>query len=253
MTMPALEGVKSADRAMAILEIFRAARTPLAARDIAEQLAMPRSSTNVLLRSMIQGGYLRYDEAGSFYYPTLRVFHLGSWLAEGLLDDPDMDHMLQRLRDETGETVCLWARVGMGLTAMQILESNQAIKLHFGTGVHAPLFGSTVGAAMLAGLPDDVVDALAARHQARKVTNNTAPLDLKALRLDIARDRHRGHALGYDRWLADAGAVAVSILPPGADEPLVVGVGGPNYRVRRNEAAIIAALTQARDSFAQTA
>ena len=244
MTMANSEGVKSADRAMAMLEIFRAIRAPLSARDIAEHLAMPRSSTNVLLRSMIQGGYLRYDDQRAVYYPTLRVFHLGSWLAEGLLDDPQMDRLLQRLKDETGETVCLWARIGLGLTAVQILESNQPIKLQFNTGVHAPLFGSTVGAAMLAGLPDATVDALAARHNSQ--STGEPPLDMAALRLDIATNRHRNYALGYDRWLQDAGAAATPILPAGADEPLVVAVGGPTYRVRRNEDAIIAALMQSR-------
>ncbi|WP_439533927.1 IclR family transcriptional regulator [Polymorphobacter sp.] len=235
------EGVKSADRAMAILEIFRAARTPLAARDIADRLAMPRSSTNVLLRSLIQGGYLRYHEPRTDYYPTLKVFQLGSWLAEGCLDDPAIDTLLTGLRDRTGETVCLWARIGLGLTAMQIVDSPQPIRLQISTGVSAPLFGSTVGAAMLAALPDTLVDSLAAQHASR----SGQALDVEALHQDIAITRQHGHSLGYDRWLPDAGAVAVAIHPQDDAEPLVVGVGGPSYRVRRNEDAIIAALAAA--------
>jgi DNA-binding IclR family transcriptional regulator len=231
---------------MAILEIFRAARAPLTARELADQLAMPRSSTNVLLRSLIQGGYLRYNAERSVYYPTLRVFQLGSWLAEGYLDDPAIDALLTRLRDETGETVCLWARIGLGLTVMQIVESPQPIRLTVNTGARAPLFGSIVGAAMLAGLGDDAVEALALRQAAR----GGEAVELEGLRRDVARDRQRGHVLGYDRWLADAGAVATAIRPEGATEPLVIGVGGPSFRVRRNEAGIVAALVGCRESFA---
>jgi DNA-binding IclR family transcriptional regulator len=244
MAIAASEGVKSADRAMAILEIFRAARCPLTARDLADQLAMPRSSTNVLLRSLIAGGYLRYHAERSVYYPTLRVFQLGSWLAEGYLDDPAINALLTRLRDETGETVCLWARIGLGLTVMQIVESPQPIRLTVNTGARAPLFGSIVGAAMLAGLDDGAVEGLAVRQAAR----SGEPLDMDALRKGVARDRQRGHVLGYDRWLPDAGAVAMAIRPEGAAEPLVIGVGGPSFRVRRNEADIVAALVGCRES-----
>jgi DNA-binding IclR family transcriptional regulator len=237
MTAAATEGVKSANRAMAILEILRAARAPLTARDIADRLAMPRSSTNVLLRSLIQGGYLRYNDSHMDYYPTLKVFQLGSWLAEGSLGDPAIDAMLRRLRDETGETVCLWARIGLGLTAMQILDSQQPIRLRVNTGARAPLFGSSVGAAMLAGLDDALVDTLAAQYARQSET----PLDAD-WREQLEGDRVRGHVIGYDRWLPDAGAVAAAFRAEAADEPLVIGVGGPAYRVRRNAAAIVSAV-----------
>lgn len=238
MTLTAAEGVKSADRAMAILEVFRSQRQPLAAREIAEALGMPRSSTNVLLRSLIQGGYLRYDEARALYFPTLRVFHLGSWLAEGWLDEPELNALMRRLAEATGETVAVWGRIGLELIAMQIIDSAQPIRLYVNAGARAPLFGSIVGAAMLMALPDAEVEALAERHAARV---GASPEWRSALTEEIAQNRARGHALGYDRWLADAGAVAMPHLGIG-DEPLVIGIGGPTLRMRRKEALIVAAL-----------
>jgi DNA-binding IclR family transcriptional regulator len=142
--------------------------------------------------------------------------------------------------------VCLWARIGLGLTVMQIVDSPQPIRLTVNTGARAPLFGSIVGAAMLAGLDEDMVEGLAARQVAR----SGETLDRDALRQGVARDRQRGHVLGYDRWLADAGAVAMAIRPEGAAEPLVVAVGGPSFRVRRAEAGIVAALMGCRESLA---
>ncbi len=70
-------GVKSADRAMAIMEFFRERRRPATAREIASALSIPRSSVNVLLRSQIQVGYLRYNEQNLTYFPTLKLFQLG--------------------------------------------------------------------------------------------------------------------------------------------------------------------------------
>ena len=236
------EGVKSADRAMAVLEVFRSRRSPLSAREIAEALDMPRSSTNVLLRSLILGGYLRCDEVRALYFPTLRVFHLGSWLAEGCLDDPALETRLRKLADATGETVCLWARIGLELVAMQVIDSAQPIRLDVRTGARATLFGSTVGAAMLMAMDLAEVETLAARH-AQHV--GALPDWHEALLEEIQRNRAQGHVLGYDRWLADAGAVAVPFVSAPGEEPLVIGVGGPSYRVRRKEALIIAAMQTA--------
>src|SRR6056297_1131579 len=101
-------GVKSADRVMSIMEFFRERRRPATAREIANALDIPRSSVNVLLRSQITMGYLRYDEQTLTYFPTLKLFQLGSWLIEGFLTDPVIDERMRGLVEATGETVCLW-------------------------------------------------------------------------------------------------------------------------------------------------
>lgn len=240
--LPVSDGVKSADRAMAILEVFREQRRPISARALADALSMPRSSTNVLLRSMIAGGYLRYDEQTMLYYPTLKVFHLGSWLIEGYLDDPALDSALHALQEATGETVCLWARIGTHLTAIAVVRGPQAISLNVETGMTAPLFSSVVGLAMLAALDDQRIAHLYSRYERA----GGVPLDQAELEHEVAGARLRGHCIGYDRWLPDAGAVAAAIVPAGAPEPLVIGIGGPTFRVRRNEEAIIASVSAAR-------
>jgi DNA-binding IclR family transcriptional regulator len=245
--LPVSDGVKSADRAMAILEVFREQRRPISARALADALSMPRSSTNVLLRSMIAGGYLRYDEQTMLYYPTLKVFHLGSWLIEGYLDDPALDAALHALQEVTGETVCLWARIGTQLAAIAVIPGPQAISLNVETGTTAPLFSSVVGLAMLGALDDQRIAHLYARYERA----GGAPLDQAELEHEVTGARLRGYCIGYDRWLPDAGAVAAAIDPAGAPEPLVIGIGGPTFRVRRNESAIIASVCEAKQHIGQ--
>lgn len=73
---------------MAVLEFFRDTHRSTTAREIAGALAMPRSSTNVLLRSLIARDFLRYDEVPTAYCPTLRVFQLGNRLLDGFINHP---------------------------------------------------------------------------------------------------------------------------------------------------------------------
>ena len=238
------DGVKSADRAMAILEFFRDTRRPATAREIADALVMPRSSTNVLLRSLIAGGYLRYDEAPTAYFPTLRVFQLGSWLIEGFVNLPRIDAAMRRLSEATGETVCLWMQVGTSLTLVSVIPATQAISLTVQTGMTAPVFGTGVGHALLALLSDKEARALRDRWlRIAPGADREQAAEVEA-RVDHVR-RNRGVSVAYDMWIPDAGAVSRAFVHPALGEPAVLAVGGPVFRIRRHEASIKAALSEA--------
>lgn len=229
---------------MAILEFFRDTRRPATARELADALAMPRSSTNVLLRSLIAGGYLRYDEAPAAYFPTLRVFQLGGWLIDGFINHPRIDAAMRRLSEATRETVCLWMQVGTSLSLVSVIPAVQPISLTLQTGMTAPVFGSGVGRALLAFLADADVRALRERW-----LRSAPSADLKAAneiesQVDNAR-RNRGVSVAYDLWIPDAAALSSAFVHPALGEPAVLAVGGPIFRIRRNEATVQAALNEA--------
>ncbi len=242
MRQQAADGVKSADRVIALFELFRGLRRAAGAREIADALDMPRSSTNVLLRSLIARGYLAFDPSALSYFPTLRLFQLGSWLLEGFVGDPVLDQVMEVLAETTGETVCLWAPVGLKMQVSKVHPSPQAIALSVREGDQAPICRSTVGLAWLAGLGAEAVERLVGQHN----TADPVPLEPAAVLRELAMVRLRGVAIGYERWKPDAGAVAVRL--DGADplrEGLVLAVGGPVFRVQRGEALIEAALGEA--------
>ena len=59
--------VKSATRAIEILEFFKGAREPRAMSDIAAALGYPQSSTTVLLKTLIALGYLNFDRGDRIF------------------------------------------------------------------------------------------------------------------------------------------------------------------------------------------
>ena len=235
-----VEGVKSADRAMAILEVFRDVRRAATARELADMLGMPRSSTNVLLRSLIAGGYLRYDEIRASYFPTLRVFQLGSWLMDGFFNHPRIDAVMRELSAATRETICLWVRVGTVATVVSVIESPQAIALAMKPGESAPIFGSAVGLAFLAAMPVKEVGLLHERWL--KTLSKEQRDSSKDLVAKVEQVRKRRSSVGYDFWLEDAGAVARAFIHPALEETAVLAVGGPVFRIQRNERIIIETL-----------
>jgi DNA-binding IclR family transcriptional regulator len=239
-TPTAVEGVKSADRVLALLEQFRMWRRPASAREIADALEMPRSSTNVLLRSMIQGGYLRNANDQNLYFPTLKVFQLGSWLIEGHVSDTLLDEAIRKLAADTQETVCCWIRVGFSVRVFKVCPSPQAIALTVEPGSTAPLFGSAAGLAFLMQMSDAEIAALIDAHNSAAVASRRA---VRATVLpEVQAARERGVSVGYGRWAPDAAALVAPIDQTVIGEPLALAVGGPAFRVERNEAALEQAL-----------
>ncbi|MGZ3338702.1 MAG: helix-turn-helix domain-containing protein, partial [Reyranella sp.] len=54
--------IKSAERALAILEYFQEKRRAATVGDIAGALSLPQSSTSMLVKCLVSLGYLEYGE-----------------------------------------------------------------------------------------------------------------------------------------------------------------------------------------------
>src|SRR3954467_12300537 len=80
---PASALVKSAGRVLQVLEFFDEVQREARVQEIAERLSFPQSSTSVLLKCLVQLGYLDYDANSRSFLPSPRVALLGTWLDKG--------------------------------------------------------------------------------------------------------------------------------------------------------------------------
>lgn len=229
--------VKSLERAIRILECFRDEQRALSAREVADSLNLPPSSAFVLLRSLVQIGYLHVDATTKEYFPTLLVTELGSWIpTTGYgLHQPRM--LIEEIRDATGETATLSVQNNL---AMQILDSavgTQMIVLNVRAGDRLPLFTSTIGKVALSRRPDAEIAKLISR--ANGLARNREQLDPEPLQEEIRSIRRTGYGIGHDAVIEGLGAIAWPIKTPHPASTLVVALAGPTPRIRANEAASI--------------
>lgn len=102
--MPADEGraragVKSADRALSILELLVHADRPLGFGEILSTLGYPRSSLFSLLNTLLDRGWIAVDEPSRAYRLGIRTFEAGSaWERSIDLLPLALPHM-ERIRD----------------------------------------------------------------------------------------------------------------------------------------------------------
>lgn len=229
--------VKSAARALEILEVFASQRTPLTSSQVGAILGYPKSSLSVLLRSLVTQGYLSIDAEDQAYFPTLRLARLGDWIAAALLGSEALLPTLKQLRDETSETVTLTTAADVRMRCLNAEIGKHPISLQVEEGITFPMIGTAIGTAWLAAQDDAQVKARIERWTKQAPARGRPPVD--TLLDEIAKARDLGYAATYDAVLPDTGAIAMPVYTGGHGEALVVAVAGLSNRIHRSESKIV--------------
>src|ERR1700761_8151998 len=93
--------IKSAERTLALFELFSLEQRPLTIGEIAKRLAIPQPSVTMLVRNLVKLGYLEHDRFLRNYVPTIRIMLLGSWVHRRMTRQGDLETHLDWLVFET--------------------------------------------------------------------------------------------------------------------------------------------------------
>jgi DNA-binding IclR family transcriptional regulator len=219
--------VKSAGRALQILEFFDRVQREACVTEISASLQFPQSSTSVLLRSLVAMGYLNHDRVKRTYLPTRRVCLLGNWVDPGLVQHGVLLDMAERLSVETGESVVM-ATVN-GLNAQYIYARRHRGHAVPAIGAMLPLARTAVGQALLATFDDARISILVRRVNAERRAWEE-PIDSATFIAKLRTGRARGAFVGAGAAAGDLGVAAT--FDAGKDgQLLAIGIEGPEQRV----------------------
>lgn len=233
--------MKTADRTLDIFEAFAEAKKPLSLSEIARMIDTPVSSCHGLLRTLQKSGYMYALDVRRRYYPTRRLFEVGSSIA---LYDPIVERLatiLDKLRDETGETVLLGQRQEKQIIYLQVLESPQMIRYAAPVGAIKPLPSTAIGKALLGEMTDDELERFLPELEHPQVTESTIT-NVGQLIADIQRSRKRGYFVTRGENIPDVMAIARTCVMDG--ELLAIAVAGPMHRLEPNLGSVGKALIQ---------
>ena len=105
-----METIKSAQRVCEIFEFFNEVQRPLMLKEIVSRFGYPASSCSVLLKSLVQLGFLEYDALHRTYLPTMRMSSLVEWVEKSRFGNGSVLSAMRRLHELTQETVSLGAQ-----------------------------------------------------------------------------------------------------------------------------------------------
>src|SRR5579875_751814 len=210
----------------AILDAFEAEGWGLPAQRIAELAGLPPSTGRRLLAGLVREGFL--ERAGDRYSPGRRLTGWRTGAAGervlGTLSQPVLD----RLRDETGETALLFARDGLARVIVAMAPTRHAVVYAVSPGQLLPLHAGSAGRVLLAFDPGAAEELLAADLAAYTEATITDPGELRA---GLAEVRRRGYATSSEERALGAAGVSAPVFGPGGHLAAALGIAGPIQRL----------------------
>lgn len=243
--------VKSAARAVEILEFLAARQNrPVRLRELSEALNVPRSSLHALLRTLAKRGWVRADSTGTLYGIGIRALLAGTTYLDTDPYLPLVSPFLDELREQLDETFHLGRLDGTDVVYLSTRESSQYLRPYSRVGRRLPAYSTSLGKAILAGLPSDELD----EHLPTPLESLTSKTitDHKDLLQDLEETRRQGHAVDNEENTLGLRcfAVALQYADPATD---AISASVPKARLTpEREAEIISALQVVSDKIARS-
>lgn len=217
--------VKSAERVLDVLEFLKQSG-PSSFTQITTALRLPRSSASMLLKSLVDKGYLALDPSSHLYRPTYRVALLGEGISSrAVMDNRFLNEALAKLHENTGMTVVVGMQNGAYVQYIHVMSQSASLMRRLPIGKLRPLAYNPLGKVLLAEMPDERVGLLV-RHNNASRHSHLPKLSEAALLEEIAAIRAGGIALDAGFSWPDAIIAAQAIRPSAGLPILAVAVGG---------------------------
>jgi IclR family acetate operon transcriptional repressor len=226
----AVKAVRSATRVLAVLEAV-AERQPVGLGAVARHLHEDKSAVQRALATLAEDGWIRsIGDDPPRWELTARALVMASRSTVRSDLRQRARPVLERLRDQTDESILLAVPDRPRVVALDVVESRQLVRAAPYVGMVLPLHGSAASQALLARLPASSVADFLGRPPRRD--------ELEALTIV----RERGWALNQGAVNAESSGVAAAVLDRDGLPVAAISVSAPTERLPPASHPEIAAL-----------
>jgi DNA-binding IclR family transcriptional regulator len=230
--------IKSADRALQILEFIAKRQGGLKHVEIAQSLNIPTSSLSGLLATMVAKDHLIYDKENRRYKLGPQVL----LLATCYLADLDIVRFAQPIIKEVAMTSDESTSLAIkhGLEAMFVCkqESSHALVPRLGLGERIPLYATAVGKVILAYLSKEELDQYLSSTELITLTKFTITHPQRLLQ-ELKSIRSKGIAISREEQTEGLFAMAAPIFDLTNQVVAGITVAIPKIRFNRKKEALI--------------
>lgn len=220
--------IESVDRTLRLLSIFRS-RSSISLSEVADELAVTRSSAHRLLAMFVWHGYSRQDPYTKEYQAGPKLLELGLGVLRQTAIVGRARPLVRLLADRLGETIHLAVLNGTEVSYIDGIESAKALRAGLRVGTSLPAHATAAGKALLADLSPDHLVALYPEPDLDGVTQHTIT-NRPELEADLTEIRRRGYAVNDQESEPGLVAVAVSFPDPTGFVQSALAVAVPAVR-----------------------
>ena len=221
-------GYSTVHKAMAVVSAFSYSEPVLGVSELSRRLGLGKSTVHRILATLLADGFVEQtrDER---YRLSIKMYDIGQQVAASIELRELVHPVLERLRNETGETAHVAVLSGADVVYVDRLESPQMLRVLTRVGRRRPAHATSSGKCLLAfGRPADVAAVLAAgfpRLGPRTITSKSM------LEKALATVRRTGYAVSIEEAAPDVASVAAPIFDGAGECVAAVSVAGPITRI----------------------
>jgi DNA-binding IclR family transcriptional regulator len=229
-------------KAFSLIETLASVGGSATLAELALATGQAKPTTHRVLRALMAMGYAEQSAEGEYRLTSkLRQLALGS-------ADRDLaavaQPVLQRLREETGETVNLGVLRQGAVTYLTVIESSHALRRVAGDLTEGdPVFTTALGRAIASQLPAESIERLLRTSSIPKRTPRTVT-DMQKLRTILAQAKRDGHVIERDQTDLGVTCFGAPVFRGGA-VVAAISISAPSARADGSESDWIKALRNA--------
>lgn len=235
--------IESVDNALRLLLMFNHG-TPIRASDAADAIGVARSTAHRLLAMLQYHGFVRQDPVSRAYVAGPALFETSLSMIRNLDIRTEARPYLERLGRDTDETVHLVLAQGADVVFVDAVEGGKAVRVASRIGAVMPAHCTSVGKAILAGLPWDEVSSYYGDASLPTMTPQSIG-DIAALERELQEARAQGYAVSHEEAEEGVGSVSAAIVGPAQRPYAGLSIAAPVARLDDATTAAFAELVVA--------
>jgi DNA-binding IclR family transcriptional regulator len=230
--------IRSVAKALTIVNILAESKRSMSLAEIAAKMAMAKSTIHGLLSTLRDYGYVEQSDFDGNYRLGIILFEIGSKVADNWNVRKVAAPYIQKLVEETGETVHLVVLDKDEVLYIDKHESTQSLRIVSEIGSRLPAHCTGVGKALLAFIPPTEVKRIIAAKGLKRYTKNTI-IEPEKLEAELERIRRQGYAEDNEEIMESLRCVAVPIWDYNGKACAAISISGPLTRMGQERMQVL--------------
>jgi DNA-binding IclR family transcriptional regulator len=197
-------------KALEIIKLIVRENKPLGVTEIARMLALSKSTTFGILKSLEEEGFVVKFEPAKKYMAGGELIELSKTVLRATGLTSIARPFLEKLVEQVDETVFLGVREDEIVKVLEVVEARTELKISSPVGARFALTAGVIGKIFLAPLENEEILTFLARHKLPQYTENSI-IDPAKLLEEIEKTRLSGYAVDLEEYLTGMRAVATLI------------------------------------------
>ncbi len=222
--------IQSVARALSIVDILASVGGELALHEVATRSNLPKSTVHGLISTLKDFGYIQQSSFTGKYRLGIRIFEIGSIVAQGWEVRSVAAPYIEQLLEEMGEAVHLVILDKFEVLYIDKREKAGALRIVSEVGMRLPAHCTGVGKVLMAHLSLEERRELIRRKGLPRFTRNTLT-DPAELETELARIREQGYAVDNEEIMDSLRCIAAPIRSQPGDVISAISLSGPISRL----------------------